>query len=475
MTEFKVSRVLTQKVWDKLNETAVPIVDSNALKELPSIVDSLNSRIKSNQYLPDNVHGYLGLNKGFGVSRFLPIINHIDMAVYYQLCGEIGDRVIEDIDGVFGGWQVVPTPASRAYIKTLPRKKQVDLLYEHEYFSETFSSAAWFQNYKSFTDYIRDLTTSADFGNYVGMTDIANFYDSIDIERLITKIKPQVPDLDRHLEILEVFLRYWNRMLMGYQRSNKGIPQEIISDGSRNLSHFYLHDFDKKMIKYCAPLGVKYVRWADDMLFFAPSPQRIESCLYEASKNLLFEGLNLSAPKTEILTRTEFRNYRCLPLLQAVNDQDDSEFAKQLELIRNMEKRDERVKYDTAIRAVIGYLRRKPHLRTKRRVSYIENSLTAHPEVFSTFNNKQLLASIMIFEDRPSRLNDLNNMANRKSMAAPKANLLKLIREDAKVLEIGGVTKKQMASVIDDIDKSSKKSKILQEFCIPGARQRLIK
>lgn len=71
MSDFKVSRVLTQKVWDKLNTSAVPVVDANAFSNISAIVDDLNDRIKSNQYLPDNVHGYLGLSKGLGVSASL--------------------------------------------------------------------------------------------------------------------------------------------------------------------------------------------------------------------------------------------------------------------------------------------------------------------------------------------------------------------------------------------------------------------
>jgi hypothetical protein len=473
LTDFKVSAVLTNKVWEKLNETAVPIVKRQDFINLHDTVARINGEISSNQYLPDNVHGYLGINKTLGVSRFLPIINHTDMAVYYQLCGEIGDRVIEQIDGVFGGWQVVPTPASRKYIDDLPRNEQVELLYGHEYFSETFSSAAWFQNYRNFTDCIREITDSDEYGNFVGMTDIANFYDTIDIDRLTSKIKNKIPDLSRHVEILEVYLGYWNRRLVGYQRSNKGIPQEIISDGSRNLSHFYLHEFDYNMIKYCKTLGVKYVRWADDILFFAPSPQRIESCLYEASKALLREGLNLSAPKTAILSRTEFRNYRCLPILKAINDGDDDEFVRQIELLRNMEKRGERIKFDTAIRAVLSYLRRKPHLRNFKTLSYVEDSLKNHPEVFSTLNDNQLLASIVIFNDPAARIDEVKNMINRRSMAGPKAYFLKLIREHVDVLERSGIPRKQMKAMVDSIEKASTDSSILQQFCIPGARERL--
>nr|WP_015061584.1 RNA-directed DNA polymerase [Paracoccus marcusii]AFJ97311.1 putative retron type reverse transcriptase [Paracoccus marcusii] len=473
MKKLEVSGVLAQKVWDQLNKTAVPIVEAQDFFNLKETIGNLNDRISTNQYFPDNVHGYFGINKRYGVTRFIPIINHTDMALYYQVCGEIGDRVIKNKEGIFGGWRVVPTPATLGNLNGLSREEQVELLYENEYFSETFSSAAWFQNYKSFTDCIRELTLSGEYGNYVGMTDIANFYDTIDIDRLISKIRDEVPDLIRHTEVLEVYLRYWNRRLMGYQKSNKGIPQEIITDGSRNLSHFYLQSFDDAIKKYCKSIGVKYVRWADDMLFFSPSPQRIESCFYEASRILLSDGLNLSAPKTTIISRLEFRKYRCLPLLKSIDEKDDDEFNRQVELLRNAEKRGERVKHDTAIKAVLTHLRRNKHLRNKINLKYIEDGFKKHPEVFSSLNDRQLLASIVIFDDPSSRAEDVKNMINRKSMAGPKAYFLKLIREHSTLLRLSGVKKEQMSAMVDEIKKSSSDSYILQKFCIPGALYRL--
>jgi Reverse transcriptase (RNA-dependent DNA polymerase). len=473
MKNFRVSKALSRRVWEKLNETAVPIVSDDDFRNLPDIVSALNRSIATNQYLPDNTLGYLGLNKRLGVSRFLPILNHTDTAVYYQLCGEIGDRTIKDIDGVFGGWRFVPTPTTKSFDKSMTEVEKIDLIYENEYFNETFSRASWFQNYRNFTDCVDSLTSTSAYGNYVGVSDIANFYDSIDVDRLIKKIKRDAPDLERHADILETYLRHWNRRLAGYQRSNKGIPQEIISDGSRNLSHFYLHDFDFKVIDVCSRNQVKYVRWADDMLFFGASPQRIETCLYEASKLLLLEGLNLSAPKTEIMSRAEFREYRCLPLLSAIANRDDGEFIRQVNLLRRRELRGERVKVDTAIRAIISHLRNNSRLRTQISLEYIEEGIQKHPEVFSTLNDRQLLASVVIFGDARGKLNEIKNMVNRRSMAAPKAYFLKLVREHHRTLSKRGVTKSDLRRMVSEIKKSSLDSEILQNFCAPAAEREI--
>ncbi|WP_299940793.1 RNA-directed DNA polymerase [uncultured Nitratireductor sp.] len=473
MTSFKLSKYLSRRVWEKLNETAVPVVSDDDFHNLSVTIDILNKNISTNQYFPDNTLGYLGLNKRLGVSRFLPILNHTDTAVYYHLCGKIGDRAIKDIDGVFGGWRFVPTPATKFFNDSMTKDQKVDLIYDNEYFNETFSAASWFQNYSSFTDCIANLTETSSYGNYVGITDIANFYDSIDVDRLITKVKRDAPDLKAHADILEIYLRHWNRRLAGYQRSNKGIPQEIISDGSRNLSHFYLHDFDGSIIDICERNHVKYVRWADDILFFGASTQRIEACLYEASKLLLLDGLNLSAPKTEIMSRAEFRDYRCLPLLKAISERNDGEFLRQIDLLRRRELRGGRVKVDTALRATISHLRKHSRLRTRSSLRYVEDGIRNHPEVFSTLNERLLLASIVIFDDAQGKMNEVKSMVNRKSMAAPKAYFLKLIREHHSTLSRRGIGRADLQGMIADIKRSSRESEILCQYCIPAAEKAL--
>ncbi|PLS19806.1 hypothetical protein C0U40_19895, partial [Amylibacter cionae] len=110
----------------------------------------------------------------------------------------------------------------------------------------------WLDEFRSFTQLIRKLTKTASSGTYVATTDVANFYDSIEIPRLIERLRRDMPsDSHEEIELLEVFLGLWDRRTTGYSRSSKGIPQEIISDGSRFLSHYYLQDFDEDFGQYC--------------------------------------------------------------------------------------------------------------------------------------------------------------------------------------------------------------------------------
>ncbi len=291
MKQFQISKGLTRKVWEHLQSSLVPIVAGADLLNLDSQVDELNRALRSNDYMPGTGHGYFGVEKRVGVTRFLPILSRIDMAVYYQLCGELGDIVLVNRPDIYGGWQVVPQPEASAELGRNSKKEIISARYQQGYFQDTLSNAAWFQGFRSFTQLIREIINSKDgYGNFVAVTDIANFYDSIDVSRLILKLRTKLPEYTSHLEALQIFLNYWNRRSTGYQPSTRGIPQEIISDGSRNLSHFYLQDFDDAFSEYCAKNGLRYVRWADDMLIFGSSPQRLEAALHKASRMLLAEG-----------------------------------------------------------------------------------------------------------------------------------------------------------------------------------------
>jgi len=469
LTELKISKVLAKKVWDKLNTTAVPIVGPQDFIDIDSTISTLNENIDNRVYFPGNIHGYLGLEKRHGVARFIPIINHIDMAVYYQLCGEIGDHAISDLEGVFGGWQVVPTPQARTDIAKLPKDEQVAKLYSQEYFSETFSSASWFQNYVSFTDLLKELISTGMYGDYVGITDIANFYDSIDIGKLIRKLRQRTQNLEQHLSLLEIYLSFWNRRLSGYQASNRGIPQEIISDGSRNLSHAYLHNFDDAMIAYSEEEGIKYVRWADDILFFASSRGKIERALYKASQFLLQDGLNLSAPKTNIMPRSEFEKYRCLGLLDAISKKDDAEFLKQAVLVEGRVDKKLPVKIDTAIRAIIGHLIRFPSLRSPQNTSFVYKTVSKNPELLSNLNSQQLLGLCAMSPTPEKTLNSIKGYSLRRDLIAPRAGVLKLLRDENRGLNTLGINKGKQIRIISEIERNSKESEIISSFCAPAA------
>lgn len=315
-----------RKIWKKIKNSFVPVVSSQQYAEVGQHALKLRKDIRSNAYMPGIGHGYLGVPKSFGCTRFLPIINATDMAVYYLIVDSLQKPLVKNLPSVFGGWWSKPTSVEESKSLSDLSKQEID----DPYSFGTLNPTLWFSEWKSFNDVIYALVKSGEFGNYVVKTDIANFYDTIDIQGLISRLNRESIDQFDNIDVLNIYLSYWDRRVRGYEPSRKGIPQEIFSDASRLLSHYYLHQFDLKFIKYCEDNDLKYVRWSDDILVFGNSPQRLEQAIHIASKYLLNDGLNLNASKTQLFSRSEFSLYRGLDVLDARSKNDVSGFSTAL-------------------------------------------------------------------------------------------------------------------------------------------------
>lgn len=474
MPQLEVSKDLTRKVWEHLQQGLVPIVTKQDLVDLDRQIEKLNRRISNNSYMPSTGHGYLGVEKRLGVTRFLPILSKLDMAVYYQLCGELGDIVLINRPDIYGGWQVVPQSTQADELDDVSKKELISARYQQGYFQDTFSNAAWFQGFRNYTQLITEIIDAEDgYGNYVASTDIANFYDSIDVTRLISKLRTKLPEYTSHLEILQLFLNFWNRRSTGYQASSKGIPQEIISDGSRNLSHFYLQDFDESFTSYCKNENLRYVRWADDILIFGPSKPKLEASLHKASRMLLTEGLNLNAPKTRILGKRQYANFRGLDVLEAINSKNIDEYRKlRSSALRRLES-GEPLKLDTIFRASLGFLSQRPKKVQQEDREFLWDSLTKNPDFLGSMNTQQCLSFVRIAGPSSRSFSKLLNIALMKNVAAPKTAFVALIRHHSNRLERIGVTKQAQRNALDLIHQSSDDSELLRKYCIPAAQSAL--
>lgn len=467
MNTLNISTSLTRKVWRQLSRSQVPIVNPAHMSGIFSWCKEINSQIRTHSYVPGIGHGYLGVEKNRGVTRFIPILSKEDIAVYYQICGELGDAVIRDVSGIYGGWRAIPTPRNTARLAQTRRSENNLAGYQQNYFTSTFSNAAWFSQFRSFNDVIASLVKSRNFGRYVIKTDIANFYDSIDIRRLTTKLMYDAPEYPTHISILEMFLNFWNRRTVGYQPSTRGIPQEIISDGSRNLSHYYLQDFDERFMEYCSAENLRYIRWADDILIYGQSHSALESSVYNASKLLLADGLNLSAPKTQIFTVRDFARFRGLNVLQSIEQKDQTGFQKAIREMRKLPKGTP-VRLDTIFRATIGYTADLRSRASSFERSFLLDTVVDHPEFVGGLNTKQLFRLVATSDIPNQMFQRIKKLALMSQITAPKANLLMLIREVGPDLERTGIPKRTISKCVKDISESTD-SEIIHSFCVPPA------
>jgi len=66
-------------------------------------------------------------------------------------------------------------------------------------------------------------------------------------------------------------------------------------------------------------------------------------------------------------------------------------------------------------------------------------------------------------------LNTIKNYSLRRDLIAPRAGVLKLLRDENRGLNFNGINKIKQIRIINDIEKNSKESEIISNFCAPAA------
>lgn len=451
--------VFLRKVWKRLRDSFAPIVPPDTYKDADGIANELSNAIDEHLFLPSTIHGYIGIQKGGGVTRFLPILTAKDMGVYYYLCYRLAPKILKKQTGIFGAWHMKP-PVS-------DEQEEEAAAFGASCASKPFSSYWWLKEWQQFNELISALVSDPTIGKYVVTTDVANFYDSIEIPRLISRVRQYAQTDTDTVEALNAFLSSWNRRHIGYMPSTKGIPQEIISDASRVLSHFYLQEFDEKMMDYCALNGLTFIRWADDFLIFGGSKQKLEAAVHHTSRLLRDLGLNLNASKTKYMSKGELSSYRTLGFLECISENDHTKVARELKKVKNKIKRGEEFRLDTVFRAMIGYLSRNKAARTPTNVAFIMETGEEHRDLLHSLNNTQMLRYIQLMPQPLVAFDNLRRDICKAEFGGPKASYLHMMRRYRGQLATIGMTKKKALTSISQIEKHSGDSDVIKNFCVP--------
>lgn len=460
---FKTKNV--RQIWKALRDGIVPIVSARDYSKITEHVDKLISDLDTRNYMPSIGHGYLGYPKANGCTRFVPILTKEDMTVYYMLILSIQEYILFNIRGVYGAWRAVPKPISEGF-----EDEDTDEIID-PYFSGTLSRREWFKQWSSFNDLLIELSEERNIGNFVIISDIANFYDTIDINLLCTKINSDVPGHEQIVSYLRMFLGNWDRRTKGYTTSSKGIPQEILTDASRTLANFYIKDFDIEFKEYCDFNGMTYVRWADDIMVFGKSRAQLERAIHHGCRLLLKFGLNLNASKTRHFSRKEFFMYRGLGVLSAVKARDPKAFDRGLRKFHdwsngNVSRR------DTVYRAAIGFMFEKNEARTAFAKFFIEDQSGTF-DYLGSLNHTQLYKRIMISEDPLGCIDRSMSLIMRYPYAAPRAEFVKMLSKYAWKFGRLGMSRRKMLNRVRSIESDSFDSEIVRKFCVPVAIRKI--
>lgn len=185
--------------------------------------------------------------------------------------------------------------------KTKPPSKQAyysmdkhSMKLPHEY----RNAYTWFENWKKFQHEIWGFTKAYDF---IVVTDLSNFYDSIELSELrhviASRIKADEVVLDLLFKMIEQLS--WNPDYLPY--SGRGLPT-INIEAPRFLAHCFLYEIDEVLMK---TTNSSFVRWMDDINFAAKTEIMAKQSLNIISDVLKSRGLSFNMSKTKILTSSE--------------------------------------------------------------------------------------------------------------------------------------------------------------------------
>lgn len=383
------------------------------------------------------IHGFLCTSKGNGVARFVPVLTYEGTAVYFA-CARAFDEVCADkaVEGTYGGWTLggkrrkleeqaarelfLPADVSRGVVRLEATNNPAslhanespanalldDLAAESEEELEIdadvsippspYNKAAWVENWQEFWKVLAATTERTDRNHTVVTFDIANFYDSIDLDLLRRSLNSVAGEKSDAIHILFELLRSWNRELRSYVPAAKGIPMDMIGDMSRVLANFYLVEFDRFFREGVEATGGKYVRWADDMMFTCESREVAEGLLYAASKKLHAMGLNINTAKVKFRSQSDFSvawGFDVMDLLQDPEKLDAGIF-----VLRERWDDDRYARKETALKRCISLLEKRPDLVEHRR--WASETAVRIPEISYRLGSGQM-HSLMVISGEP--------------------------------------------------------------------------
>ena len=280
-----------------LNESLVSFKKNIKKSEAKELMKKAFNDLINYNYNISAPQEYIYLLKGKYVSRIIPVFTIQDEAIYFYLCKQIEDNITNSrVEGTFGGWRIG---------NSIKNEEDAEL----SYVINSYDPGLWLKNWKDFQKYIYTNINKYEF-KYALKLDIANFYDSIDINILEKKLYRTCDKVEyKFVDLIIYLLKYWNKRFSCYNENNVGIPQNEFGDQSRLLANFYLNDYDLIMHNACIENDAMYCRFADDQIILFNSEENINKIMLMCNEELRKIGLNLNAGKVAKFTNNELQNY----------------------------------------------------------------------------------------------------------------------------------------------------------------------
>jgi hypothetical protein len=303
-----------KKIWTGMRKhhLADPIDNLDFHYNIVAESASLEALIKSGSYTPRETKRILA-EKSRGLCRQI-VIPRVRDAIVLQC---LSDALYQDVRG--------KEPTKQAFFEPEDHKfsKSDDIFKTPEYGS-----------FKAWLSFQQELFRFSKEYDYVVITDIANYYDTISYSHLRNIISDlgidvREPVLDMLIYVLSGLL--WQPDYM--PRVEIGLPQ-INTDAPRILAHCFLYELDKFLDSTC---GGDFARYMDDVDVGTDSVQEAKRILKQIDLVLHTRQVRLNSGKTLILSKVEAAKYyrtRDNRFLNAVERHIDRKVKSKLSLAR---------------------------------------------------------------------------------------------------------------------------------------------
>lgn len=165
--------------------------------------------------------------------------------------------------------------------------------------------------------------------NYLGESDIAAYFENINIDILRDLLLKYLPKQQRIVNLLTNMLDYWSWRSYEGRRLPRGIPQG--NTVSSFLGNIYLLPLDQEFKKFGQQNEISYFRYMDDVRIFAKDEAVARKMIFLMNDVLRGLHLNIQGSKTAILRGSDIEKQLIDDRFDIVNDQIKT-FERQREL-----------------------------------------------------------------------------------------------------------------------------------------------
>lgn len=310
--ELLERRSLTQKVTLKNFKYIVnnSLLGFRVGDDFEAVIDDIYQKVNTGHYHPLRPIGVYSIPKHNLVPRLIPVLTATDNILYHYLIKEIEESLLATKPKsvkTFGAYRVLTT----AKKKDNDRRKYDFIDIDDISVGKYTVSYSWFPSWGEFNETVKNYFDRNKKKKVFVKTDIANFYDNIDLRLLENKVRSCLDDSKLSaVNILFKLLQGVNSYSYKYNYQGKGLPQDETSDCSRLLANYFLYDFDKEFDAICKKLDCTYIRYCDDMIIMCNDKASAEKVIHAAAEVLNKSALSLNSSKTKIFDkRSKFEKY----------------------------------------------------------------------------------------------------------------------------------------------------------------------